>query len=214
MKGSWIPYSTEELAWIKAYSHLPRADAHALFVYLFERFDVTLDGFKALCTRRGWKTGRNGRFPKGHVPANKGKKGRSTPGMRATQFKAGHVPPNRKFIGHERLTREGYVEISVAETNPHTGHGRRYVAKHRWLWEKKNGPVPAGHCLKCKDGNKANTDPSNWLCIPRSMLPRLNGRWNGLPYDEAPAELRPTILAIAELEDAARQARTPSKEAS
>jgi hypothetical protein len=29
--------------------------------------------------------------------------------------------------------------------------------------------------LKCLDGNKQNTDPSNWEAVPRALLPRLAG---------------------------------------
>jgi hypothetical protein len=69
---------------------------------------------------------------------------------------------------------------------------------HRIEWEKLNGPVPEGMVLKCK-GDPLNTDPSNWELIPRGLLPRLNGRF-GRGYDEAPADLKPTIMAVAKLE--------------
>lgn len=97
-------------------------------------------------------------------------------------------------------------EISVDERNPHTGFERRYVLKHRWLWEKKHGPVPDGMVLKSRDGDKRNTEPSNWELIPRALLPRLGGRY-GRDYDHAPAELKPTIMAVAKLEQAALDAR-------
>lgn len=121
-----------------------------------------------------------------------------------TQFKKGIVPANRKYLGHERTDKDGYVWISVAERNPHTGHARRYVMKHRWLWEKQRGPIPADMVLKCL-GDKSNTDPSNWKLIPRSMLPRLAGRWS-TPYDGAHPDIKPIILATAELEYRARSA--------
>jgi hypothetical protein len=53
------------------------------------------------------------------------------------------------------------------------------------------------------DGNKQNTDPSNWELIPRALLPRLGGRF-GRDYDNAPDALKPTIMAVAKLEHAAR----------
>lgn len=60
--------------------------------------------------------------------------------------------------------------------------------------------------LKCLDGDKLNCAPSNWIAVPQGMLPRLNGN-SGRDYDKAPAELKPTILAIAKLEHKAREAR-------
>ena len=101
---------------------------------------------------------------------------------------------------------DGYVEISVAETNPHTGYERRYVLKHVWLWEKQHGPVPDGMCLKCIDSNRLNTDPSNWELIPRWMLPLLGAR-SALKYDQAEPELKPAVMAIAKLKHRVKHAK-------
>ncbi len=209
MKGRWIIYTARELAWIKRHSTEPRRVAHARFCQVFGRTDVTVDSFKQLCLRRGWKTGRTGCFPKGHVPDNKGKRMPYNANSAATQFKKGSIPPNRKWIGHERVDPDGYVWISVAERNPHTGHARRYVPKHKYLWEKLNGPVPKGYVLKSKDGHRRNTDPSNWILIPQSLLPFLNGH-RGPSYDDAPSELKPAILTMAKLKRA-RFDKVPSK---
>src|SRR5690606_35095265 len=155
---------------------------------------------------KGWKTGRTGQFEKGQEPPNKGKrcpegKGGRHPNARRTQFKKGQLPHNAQYLGHERVSKDGYVEISVAETNPHTGYSRRYVLKHRHEWEKVNGPIPEGHALKCLDGNKQNTDPSNWKLITRGVLARLNGgRFRqSLAYDDAEPEVKPAVMALAEL---------------
>lgn len=154
--------------------------------------------------RRGDNVGAAHRFKKGGVPANKGKTMPFHPNSASTRFKKGTLPHNTKWAGYERVSKDGYVEISVEETNPHTGFGRRFVLKHKWLWEKANGPVPNGMALKCL-GDRLNTDPSNWELVPRSLLPRLNGKF-GRGYDRAPTELKPTILAIAKLEHAVSQA--------
>lgn len=205
MKGLRISYTTEELAWVKEHATDDRRAMHATFCSRFER-DVSLTNLNALCKRRGWLTGRTGHYPKGNVPANKGAKMPFNPNSARTQFKKGHLPHNTKHLGHERVSKDGYVEISIDEVNPHTGFERRYVHKHRYLWEKLNGPLPAGMCLKCLDGDKTNTDPANWEAIPRALLPRLNGRF-GRGYDTAPAELKPTILAVAKVEHQARTVR-------
>jgi len=206
MKGQAIRYSAAELAFVRKHCAMPRPALHAAFCKAFDREDVSRSNINALCKRNGWLTGRTGHFQKGQPSHNKGKKMPFHPNSARTRFKKGQEPHNTKQLGHERLTRDGYVEISVAETNPHTGYPRRYVQKHRWLWEKLHGPVPEGHCLKSLDGNKANTDPANWECIPRALLPRLSGR-HTRAYDPAPAALKPLIMATAKLEHKARQAR-------
>jgi hypothetical protein len=204
MKGQQIEYFDDELAWIEAHKDWPRKQLHQGFVARFERHDVSQQNLTALCKRKGWLTGRTGRFVSGQEAHNKGKPMPAHPNSVATRFKKGGLPHNTRHLGHERMTKEGYVEISVAETNPHTGYERRYVHKHRWLWEKQNGPIPEGHVLKCLDGDKSNTDPSNWEAIPRAILPRLNGRF-GRDYDTASPEVKPTILLVAKLEHQARE---------
>lgn len=195
-----IPYSADELNFIQAHSTLPRREAHAKFCAKFDRSDVSLVHFNSLCKRKGWLTGRTGRFQKGQTPPNKGRKGYAPPGCEKGWFKKGHRPHNTKFAGHERVcAKDGYVYLSVKETNPHTGFKRRYVLKHKWLWEQKNGPVPEGRCLKSIDGDRTNCDPNNWQLIERAMLPRLSGRC-GRAYDQASAEVKPTILLTAQLE--------------
>lgn len=215
MKGRQIRYTVDELAFIQSVSQWPRDEALRAFSQKFQRDDVNLSNFNALCKRKGWMTGRSGRIEKGAVPHNKGVAcapgtGGRHPNARRSQFKAGQVPHNTNYLGHERVDpKDGYVYISVAETNPHTGYERRYVLKHRWLWEQANGPLPEGYALKCL-GDRANTDPSNWTAIPRAMLPRLAGgnRYNRkLAFDDAPAELKPVVLAIAKVEHAARERR-------
>jgi hypothetical protein len=64
----------------------------------------------------------------------------------------GQLPHNTQYLGHERVSKDGYVEVSIDEVYPHTGYGRRYLLKHVHKWEKANGPVPDGLCLKCVDG--------------------------------------------------------------
>lgn len=206
-KGRAILYSAEELAWIEEHREMTRRDLHRFFVMFFERNDVTLDQIKALCTRKGWKSGRDGRLKPGNVPANKGKKMPYNAASARTQFKKGQRPHSYRGPGHEYVCKkDGYVWLIVAERNPHTGAATRPVMKHRWLWEQKNGPVPKGHVLKCLDSNKQNTDPDNWIAIPQGMLPRLAGRWSQA-YDDAPPELKPTLLAAARVAYAAREAR-------
>lgn len=204
MKGRAIRYADDELDFIEKTSTLPRREAHAAFCALFGRTDVSLNNYKALCARMGWLTGRTGQFDAGHVPANKGKKMPFNENSARTRFKKGHrggrAAENYKPIGTERLSKEGYMERKIHDGLPLQS---RWRGVHMIEWEALNGPIPDGHCLKCIDGNKANTDPANWTCIPRAMLPRLIGR-HGIAYDDAPATLKPIIMAHAKLEQAIR----------
>lgn len=204
--GRHLRYSTAEISWLRENCTLSIADYHQAFIAAFSRDDVTAQKLNALRKRMGWKTGRTGQFGPGSKPWNTGKKV-CVPGSEKGWFKKGQHPQNTKYAGHERMNREGYIEISINETDPHTGFERRYVHKHVWLWEAANGPVPEGMVLKSVDGNKANTDPSNWMPISRGVLVGLNGYKRRLRYDQAPAELKPTLLALAKLEDQARQLR-------
>ncbi|HEX5935932.1 MAG TPA: HNH endonuclease [Pseudorhizobium sp.] len=214
MKGKWIRYSDPEMRWLEENRLLPIADYHRAFSEAFGREDVSAGNLHALRKRKGWKTGRTGHFVKGQEPINKGKpcpegKGGRHPNARKTQFRRGQLPHNTKFLGHERVSKDGYVEISIDEENPHTGYERRYVLKHLHCWEQENGPVPDGMCLKCVDGNRLNTDPSNWIAIPRGVLPRLNGgrATRVMAYDTAPDELKPVLMTMARVEHKASEIR-------
>lgn len=129
--------------------------------------------YKALAAtgkRYGIKSGRTGRFSKGHIPFNKGKKGISYPGMEATQFKKGNRPHTWMPIGSERVTPDGYVQIKIQDGNKQ----KNWKGKHILLWEAANGPVPKGRVVIFGDGNKRNFDLDNLILITRKQLVRLN----------------------------------------
>ncbi|MGN7867759.1 HNH endonuclease signature motif containing protein [Paracoccus sp. 22332] len=213
MKGHSVPYLPQELAWIEAHKELPRAEAHALFCAYWGRDDVSLTCFNALCKRKGWMTGRTGCFTKGLTPHNKGKPMPAEVKEKCigTAFKSGHVPHNYRGPGSEFMCpKDGYVYVIIADDKARTKTKTRRVLKHKHLWEQTNGPVPAGHALKCMNDDKTDCRPENWQAVPRACLPRLAGgnRYRKvLPFDGAPAELKPSILAVARLEHAAREAR-------
>ena len=96
MRGAPIHYTETELAWIKKHATLPRRESHAKFCARFGRDDVSLENYKNLCTRKGWKTGRTGRYDNGHVQDNKGKKMPYNPNSAATRFKEWQKPHNTK----------------------------------------------------------------------------------------------------------------------
>ena len=93
-------------------------------------------------------------FKKGLTPWNKGIKGSTgtQEACRATQFKKGRPPQeSRNYlpIGSLRLTKDGWLERKV--TDDHPVPARRWVAEHRLVWERANGPIPPGHIVIFKD---------------------------------------------------------------
>lgn len=203
MKGRAIEYNKKELAWIKRNCKWPTKKAWRKFCKFFDRDDVSLTHYNSLRKRKGWLTGRTGCYEKGCTPENKGKKMPYNANTAKTQFKKGNKPHTAKYLGHERIcSKDGYVYLNIGETNPHTGAVSRYVLKHKYLWEKKNGKLPKGHCLKCLDGNRQNTTPSNWEAVSRGILPFLvkGGKSkNNYDYDEMPDEIKPSVLALAKV---------------
>lgn len=103
-----------------------------------------------------------GRFKKGNIPHNKGKKMSSDLYQKIikTSFKKGNIPHNHKEVGYERISKEGYIEVKIAEPNV-------FVLKHRYIWEQVNGTIPLWHIIIFNDGNKLNLQLENLRCISR-----------------------------------------------
>lgn len=127
----------------------------------------TCQQIKSYRSRNHLDSGLTGYFEKGHTPHNKGLHTGSYPGMVATQFKKGGVPHNRRPVGSERVTRDGYLERKTAEPNV-------WRLVHVLNWEEAHGPVPAGHAVIFKNGDRTNPDVSNLMLVTRAELARMN----------------------------------------
>jgi hypothetical protein len=103
-----------------------------------------------------------------------------------------------------QAVRHGVVFRKVRDDGP---QWQRWEPAHMIDWQAKNGPLPDGYVLKCRDGNKLNITPSNWVAVPRTMLPDLIGLTGLVPYGAAPDELKPTILLTATLKHQVRELR-------
>lgn len=205
-KGKSRVFTADETAWLRANASLSDKDVGPAFRAHFFRHDITDSQIHGWRSRNKVLTGRTGRFEKGQTPPNKGRKGYAPPGSEKGWFRKGErsgvATKLYQPIGTEKV-RDGYLFRKINDDLPLQ---RRWRMVQLINWEALHGPVPAGHVLKCLDGNPLNCDPSNWTCIPRAILPRLNGRF-GRDFETAPPEMKPTILAIAKLEHAAREAR-------
>ena len=181
-------YSEEEIEYlIKVSSGRPNKEITRMFNEKF-KLNISKKAISGTRKRHGIKNGLDGSFKKGHVPHNKGKKGISYEGMKPTQFKKDNKPHNYKPVGSERITKDGYVEIKIAD--PKTWKG-----KHILIWEAANGTVPKGHVIIFGDGNNRNFDINNLLLVSRAQLLILNSK-NLIKND---AYLTKTGIVIASL---------------
>lgn len=136
-------------------------------------FQFSINQIKGAINRYKLNTGLTGRYKKGNVPFNKGRKGseylteKALEGMRKTQFKEGQAPINWRPVGSERITKDGYIEIKIAKPN-------KWRLKHLVVWEKENGPIPKGHVLVFADGDKTNISLDNLLLVTRHQLLVMN----------------------------------------
>jgi hypothetical protein len=111
-----------------------------------------------------------GRFLKGRPPWNKGMKGMATGGQ-ATRFKPGNRPHTWVPIGTERISKDGYLERKVTDDGP---VWLRFKGVQIIVWEAVNGPVPKGHAVVFRDGDKRNITIENLELVSRAELMRRN----------------------------------------
>ncbi|MGE3840086.1 MAG: HNH endonuclease signature motif containing protein [Vicinamibacterales bacterium] len=133
--------------------------------------------------RLGHGQGGATRFPKGHVPANKGlrRPGWGPGRMKSTQFKPGCrqgvAAKNWMPIGTINVI-DGYLRIKVREALPGEAYGsgntKAWPLMQRYVWEQAHGPVPENHVVVFKDGNTRNCDLSNLECLSRQELMQRN----------------------------------------
>lgn len=133
-------------------------------------------------------TDNHGKFKKGNVPWNAGLKGTySLPNENETSFKSGTLHPRYKPIGSEREDKDGYLVIKAAE--------RKWLPKHRYIWEQANGPIPKGHVVIFGNGDKRDFRPENLLLVTRAQLAIINKY--GLIFDSE--ELTRSGLILSDL---------------
>ena len=194
MNSKAIRYSQAELDWLSENRTLPNKDYHATFTKAFNRPDVSAANLHALRKRKGWKTGRTGRFVKGNIPHPNAR----SKGPNKTSFKKGQMPHNWHPIGHERVTSEGYLQRKLQDTGDTVND---YVEVHRIIWTEHNGPIPDKHVVIFKDGDRSNVSIENLMLIDRGDLAVLNK--TGLV--KAPAELKEAALTTVKIQRKVKQ---------
>lgn len=142
-------------------------------------------------------------YRKGQTPHNKGKKqvefmsAEAIEKTKKTRFKKGRQPHNTKFNGYEKICSDGYVYLRVSKGI--------FKLKHVYNWEAIHGKIPKSHCLKCIDGNKQNTDPTNWRLISRAENMYRNSKLN------YPENLIPSLVLVNEINNTINNIKNGTK---
>lgn len=152
--------------------------------------NITSRMIKSYKANNKLNSGLTGKFRKGQTPHNKGKKMPKEvyEKVKHTMFAKGNVPPNHRPVGSERISKDGYIEVKVAEPN-------KWRLKQRVVYEEAKGKIPEGCTIIFLDGNKQNCNIDNLKCITRSELLYLN--CNGLNNSN---EITETGILMARLD--------------
>ena len=164
--------------------------------------NVTSRTIKSYKANNKLNSGLSGKFRKGQTPHNKGKKMPKEvyEKVKHTMFANGNVPPNHRPVGSERISKDGYIEVKVAEPN-------KWRLKQRVVYEEAKGKIPEGYTIIFLDGNKRNFDIDNLRCITRSELLYLN--CNGLNNSN---EITETGILMARLDRAKNKKKQELKD--
>lgn len=164
--------------------------------------NITSRTIKSYKANNNLNSGLTGKFIKGQTPHNKGKKMPKEvyEKVKHTMFAKGNVPPNHRPVGSERISKDGYIEVKVAEPN-------KWRLKQRVVYEEAKGKIPEGCTIIFLDGNKRNFDIDNLRCVTRSELLYLN--CNGLNNSN---EITETGILMARLDRAKNKKKQELKD--
>ena len=129
-------------------------------------FNTNITAKEIAYFRRNHKlnSGLTGQFKKGNVPHNKDKKQveymskEAIERTKKTRFKKGNKPKNYRPVGSERITKDGYIEVKVADPN-------KWETKNKIIYKQYYGDIPEGHKVIYADGNKLNNDINNLILV-------------------------------------------------
>ena len=180
--GSRAPWTQAEDARLRQeYSDTPNS-------VLATRFDRTRLAIKCRSTLLGlyksdafMQSEQSGRLQPGNVPPNLGKKGMKPRGRAAeTTFRPGHRPQTWQPVGTEVVDPDGYLRRKISDDRSQPSrYNWRYV--HRLLWEEAHGPIPDGHALVFRNGDKTDIRLENLELFSRVELMKRNSIHNYPP---------------------------------
>jgi hypothetical protein len=133
-------------------------------------------------TSRPGHGSRRTQFRKGQTSPNKGvrRPGWAPGRMAETQFKKGQrsgvAAAMHQPIGTRRVL-DGYLYRKVTDI-PGVPMYKNWKLEHHLRWEKFRGPIPAGHALVFRDGNRQNVKLANLELLSRADLALRNSIHN------------------------------------
>ena len=138
-------------------------------------------------------------FQKGLVPQNKGlrRPGWAPGRMAETQFKPGKLSGAAAMklvpIGTEVLDDAGYRKRKIRDDAPPNMSRLNWKFVHVIAWEEAHGPIPTGHCLAFRNGDKTDIRTENLELITRAERMRRN------TIQRYPPELKEVIRLTAKV---------------
>lgn len=126
-------------------------------------------------------SGLTGRFEKGHIPPNKGRKGYVAPGSEKGWFQKGSQPWDTVPVGTIVTKSDGYLWKKIDDK---PGDWRQnWKQLHLLIWEETHGPVPEGSMVIFKDSDRKNCAPENLALVTMAENAVMNR--NGLRFSHA-----------------------------
>lgn len=179
----------------------------AMAAQLKETFgrDYTPGQIMAYYKNHKLNSGLTGRFEKGHVPANKGRKGYVAPGAEKGWFQNGGQPWNTMPVGTILKKQDGYLYKKINDRPGDWRHNWKQL--HLILWEEAHGPIPKGCLVIFKDGDRQNCVLENLTLITQAENAVMNKQ--GLRYS-SPDHVETGIL-IAKVKIAASKRKKGAK---
>lgn len=155
--------------------------------------------------RNNLSSGLDGYFKKGQTPHNKGLKWSDWMSKEAqaksskTHFKKGDhsfqkADHNHKDVGSERIGKNGYIFVKIAEPN-------KRKLKHRYIYEQNYGKVPKDYICIFLDGNIRNFNPNNLGIITKRenfIINKEKLRYNNADLTKCGVNIARLIIKIKE----------------
>ena len=171
-----------------------------------KKSDAYMEVCAAACGAGLAQSGKGNRFPKGHVPANKGQRrpGYSVGRMSETQFKKGNRSGFAEKLWHPVgsvvADLEGFLRVKIRERInglPAGWHKDIWPLLHHRTWQEHRGPIPAGHKVVFKNGDRSNCAIENLELITDAEMMRRNTIHNLPPDLKEVIYLKGVIRAMA-----------------